>query len=433
MHAGGHVKIGRIHELWAECVQLITLIDERVADRPRVPPPPSIPDSRPGGDHVESRPREPRIGDPRSPRPLGKIANSVYRRTVTAPASAAKARHYALLGALRRDSIERTARCAVYPTADRVDVLRGPDGMRVHNIETCGSVWGCPRCSAAIYSRRAQAVTDVVAGWGPNRIYLLTLTLRHAPCDDLSELKRGVSRAWRLLNQGLHRAWRGRVRHLARALEVTVSSDGAPSWHPHLHVLLFCGREQTEEEVAEWQADIERRWERCVIRGMGWIEFEKQRDRRPERSDGREVRELGERYRPIPGRGAVVSQSPEAAYIEKLGLEIAQISSKVGAQARWSPWQLAHNAAMGDERARFLWRHYVVALYGARQLTWSLHAKRGLGYDDKPDRELALEHEAEGELMVRFTRRGWLKRVRRAGWLAALAEWLARQGPPAVS
>jgi hypothetical protein len=237
------------------------------------------------------------------------------------------------------------------------------EGRRtLQGLVRCGSAWSCPVCAASVYSHRADEIQHASELWrlAGGRVYLLTLTVRHALGDDLRLLAAGVAQAWRRLRQGRHgqSLWRQLgIVHTLRALEVT---HGANGWHPHLHVLVFtrgAGFERWEEQLA-----------------LEWCEAVRA--------------ELGCSAAPSHEQAATITHSEAAEYVAKLGLEVSSIT-KQGKRGSRTPWQVAHAAADHEPGARELWRDYGEAMRGRQSLTWSAHARRDLGLL-RSDDELAV-------------------------------------------
>ncbi len=283
----------------------------------------------------------------------------------------------ALADRLRPWTNRRPGRCGRVRIASTVQVQRGLDGhVRTAGVETCGSVWACPLCAVAIYAERAEEVRKMQVHCPHFRGYLLTLTIRHDSGLPLSKLLDGLTMAWaRFWTDGrasvAMRRHDLRVRHYARGLEVT---HGAHGWHPHFHVFLLSqgeirGRIETDEEgkphlVGSLRNELAQRWADCV------------------------KRELGPRCTPTVEIGLDLRPAKAADYIAKLGLEIANITSKAGNLGNRTPWAIAADACVGDLDSAVLWRTYVRATKGRRQISWSKGSKRTLGLPDLTDEQI---------------------------------------------
>jgi hypothetical protein len=288
---------------------------------------------------------------------------------------------YQLRDAVRPHARRRVRRCGRSRIAPTVQI-HGHDGGRVsvHGLLRCGSVWECPTCAAKITAARADEVRRAVEWHGGDGCVMLTLTVSHGLGDDLETLRRGIARSWQRLCSG--KAWKTFRRHVGyvgsiRALEVT---HGPHGYHPHLHVVLLvrdaselmsgCAPARADEKPIPWREWLTQRWQRAVLRHLG----------------GNAV--------PSAERGAVLTPLHRADYLAKLGLELGHTLTKKGCSQSRSMWQVVREFALetGDYDDLLVWRRYVDAMKGARQLTWSrgLRAAASLG-DERPDQDLAQE------------------------------------------
>ena len=131
-----------------------------------------------------------------------------------------------------------------------VQVWKSVEHKTTHykGLQTCGSVWICPVCSAKIAERRRveiiQAMDAHKAAQGC--VNLLTLTAPHQVKDDLVDLLAKQAKAlnlfWsdRVVKEIL--AEMGTIGQI-RALELTHGriSPQNNGWHPHYHILMFQG------------------------------------------------------------------------------------------------------------------------------------------------------------------------------------------------
>jgi len=371
----------------------------------------SAPDGRPGLAWAR-----PRLTEGGTPAPLGKIAGSVSteknagfsesgkvvsfsRVARLAVEKDAALRRYKLKEALRPIQIRRPARCGKRRIAPSVQVQRASDQQTVgiSGTVTCGSPWSCPSCACRIYTRRATDVRAAAETWagpleirGDGSLSLMTLTVRHALGDDLRDVRRTLTDAWRRLFQGragqhLRRALG--IKHHVRSLEVT---HGANGWHPHLHVLVFhakCPEPGSLDALRE-------RWQHVVSC-------------------------IAPSATPDLEHGADMRASHRTDYLSKLGLEVASILTKQGKRGSRTPWQIAGDVQRGDATARRLWIDYTEAMHGARQLTWSRHARRSLGLCGRDTDGEAVE-EPPSMLLVSVPAEVWDPCTKLRGWLVEL-------------
>jgi len=263
-----------------------------------------------------------------------------------------------------------------------VQLQRRQDGSRrISGVLSCGSVWACPICAQRICSHRADELRSAIEYWKKGSVSMLTLTVRHALGHDLRKVRRGVAGAWR-------RVWQGRkakrlrelfhVKHHVRALEVT---HGVNGWHPHLHVLVF-GSAEPEPEALEY------------LQGL-WIAAVEA--------------ELGDEHAPDWTHGVVLTKASGAAYLQKMGLEISHSFTKTAGHHSRTPWEIAQDAAAGDDASAQLWRYYCRSMKGARQLTWSRGMRRffGLGLRDSDAAVVEEDDKAAGSLVAVWEGPDW--------------------------
>lgn len=213
---------------------------------------------------------------------LGTIAKSIHAGRKPAPLSgnpqAAKLVRYTLLRTAQSllwekgaapNAQHRTCWCHRSLMGDQVGVYRSESGQaRISGLNTCGSVWSCPVCSAKICEARRRELSQAMTGWVATggRVALMTLTFPHERDHALLELTVKFtkalqafmnSRTFKNISSDAGRAG------LIRSLEVTVGVNG---WHPHTHSLLFLARELDEDEIAQ----LKRQWVNILLKnGLG--------------------------------------------------------------------------------------------------------------------------------------------------------------------
>lgn len=305
-------------------------------------------------------------------------------------------------------------------SAPGVDIRLNLETGKAHftNVVTCHSVWACPICAHKITEERRAELQEAINTHAVNggRVALLTLTFPHELHSPLADLVKDFSSAlssfwsYRATKNILEQAgWIGSV----RAMEVTHGRNG---WHPHVHVLLFIGQDESEsltvlEHLRDW-------WGRAVAKaGLG------------------QVNEHG-----FDVRGG----DKAADYVAKYGHE-PQVTGWTAAheltkapvkQARTkdsrTPFGLLRDSMRGDAEAGAAFVEYVNAFKGKRQLFWSPKLREKLGLtQERTDEEIAadananalametvgtlnkeqwrtvLEYNARGEVLIMAERRGW--------------------------
>lgn len=291
----------------------------------------------------------------------------------------------AVAGCLRRRQKQR----------DTVDVIVLPESKSAcyGGLQTCGSVWMCPVCSAKITERRRVELTAafVAAKELGLRAVLTTYTLRHRAGDSLAWLLDGLmlarkkatgGRAAKLLRE------RFGVAGSVRALEVTWGEQNG--WHGHIHELSFVPEGVNLDGL---EAGLSHQWDRGLrLAGM------------------RQVNEHG-----CDVRTADISI---AEYLQKFGHErgwnveheLSKQPTKQGREGHFTPSQLLRSFAVdGNMAAGDKWREYAIVFKGSRQLYWSPGLRKTLlpGVAELTDAELAERVDASGYVLARLSLLEW--------------------------
>lgn len=215
-------------------------------------------------------------------------------------------------------------------------------------------------------------------------VALVTATVPHGLGTNLSDMLEQMGKAWKRLWQGRQgvqlRRTVGIFGHI-RALEVTHGENG---FHPHYHALVFYHPDQILEGA--WQT-LKERWQgAAVIAGL------------PRPSDDHGLR--------------VDDGQKAAAYVSKgvwgLESELTKGHVKTGKKGSRTPYDLLRSYMEGDKAAGALWRVYVDAFEGKRQLCWSKGLKRLLAVAELTDNELANKpDEQPAVLLAVITDKQW--------------------------
>lgn len=303
----------------------------------------------------------------------------------------ARAERYALKSVVNRLlPTSRTSKCMRWRTPfQSVEVLKDRAHGRAFyaGLQVCARVWACPVCAAKISERRRVELVEAmhVAKAMGLSVYLLTLTVPHGLGDDVAQVVAGVLDAWRSCStsragKGLRKGFK--IRGTIRALEVTHGRNG---FHPHLHVLLFL-------EPGTSPAEVEREfcplWQgACVAAGL-----------------------------PCPSveHGCRVEDgSKAAAYASKWGLESEMTKShtKKGRNGSRTPWDFLRAILAGDDDAdqcKVLFRAYVEAFHGKRQLYWSNGLRELLAVkQEATDEDIAAAQEENADVLATLTVEEW--------------------------
>jgi hypothetical protein len=284
-------------------------------------------------------------------------------------------------------------------------------------LQTCGSVWSCPVCSAKIAERRRS---ELQAAMGVHRartgcVQLLTLTAPHQRTDNLFDLLAKQSKA-------LKTFWNDRsvkavmvemgVVGQVRALEVTHGrrSPQNNGWHPHYHILLFAGSgvdltRFDKAQMTDWQVRLYLRWAAaCVKAGLG---------------------------EPSYAHGLKLDGGDKASkYVTKWGLEdeMTKGHTKKALHGE-TPFDFLRSylADGADKQAAALFKEFADTFKGKRQLYWSKGLKAMFAIEEATDEELSTRVEEEAVLLGLLTIDQW-RDVLKVDARATVLEIAARSG-----
>jgi hypothetical protein len=263
-------------------------------------------------------------------------------------------------------------------------------------VQTCGSVWACPVCSATIRQRRAQeieaaALSTISAGGSAG---FLTATLPHERDDLLTDSLGTGLKAWRKVQQ--NRSYREAVADLGllgsiRATEVTYGSWHG--WHPHNHLLMLSEKATTPDDWSQLRDVASSAWG-SAVEGLG--------RKRP----GEDV---GLTLAPVRAERGTKTV---AAYLAKvqdhygdtstIGKEMARSDLKKGRKRSRTPFELAEQAVAGVVPELPLWWEYERATKGRRAMEWSRGLKARFALDEVEDEDL-VKAEVDGEQIACVT------------------------------
>ena len=262
-------------------------------------------------------------------------------------------------------------------------------------LQTCGSVWACPVCSAKISERRRVELLDAMdmhkAQGGT--VSLLTLTTPHQRGDNLVELLAQQGKALQsFLRDFTVKAVFAEMGYLGqvRALEVTHGRKSAHNngFHPHFHILQFHQVKGTEADRKDWTARLYLRWVAyCQKAGLGT---------------------------PSYAHGIKLDDGMKAAQYVTKGMwgledEMTKGHTKKAKAGGESPFDLlrAVMADPNDRQAAALFKEFAEAFKGKLQLSWSRGLKARFMVDEKTDEELSEEKEDLAVLLGLLTVDQW--------------------------
>lgn len=290
----------------------------------------------------------------------------------------------------------RTAKCLrirAYDAQVQVWKSKAHGTASYGGLQTCGSVWACPVCSAKIAERRRVELLDAMelhkAQGGS--VSLLTLTTPHQRGDNLVELLAQQGKALQsFLRDRKVREVFAEMGYLGqvRALEVTHGRKSARDngWHPHFHILQFHQVQGSEADRKDWTVRLYLRWVAyCQKAGLGT---------------------------PSYAHGIKLDDGTKAAqYVTKWGLEdeMTKGHTKKGKAGGESPFDLlrAVLADKDDRQAAALFKEFAEGFKGKKQLSWSKGLKARFLVDEKTDDELADEKDDRATLLGLLTVDQW--------------------------
>jgi len=287
----------------------------------------------------------------------------------------------------------RTAKCTRLTTGGEVAVLKSIEYQKSHysGLQTCGSVWACPVCSAKVSSRRKeetmQAMNMHLANKG--QIYFITLTFPHYEQDSLESLRKKQSEALKFYRKSYpykqfvkETGYHGSI----RALEVTYGLGNG--WHPHTHEIVFCDYKVSFGSI---KSKLFKAWyDACVKAGLP---------------------------KPSYKNGVDVQGGDKAGeYLNKYGSELALGHTKKARNGRYSPYDLLrayHHENDKQMGAKFV--EFAEGMKGSRQLFWSPKLKNKFGINDMSDEEIAAMQEDKANEQGRIPLMQWRSVVRYGG------------------
>jgi hypothetical protein len=318
----------------------------------------------------------------------------------------------------------RTAKCLrIRAFNSQVQVWKSDEYQTASyaGLQTCGSVWACPVCSAKVAERRRAELQAAMASHraGAGQVSLLTLTAPHQRVDKLSDLldkqAKALGKFWRDRKVLEIRQEMGTIGQV-RALEVTHGrlSPSNNGWHPHYHVLLFNGLNVDlsrfdAPQMKDWEVRLYLRWAACcVASGLGEPSYE---------------------------HGLKLDDGTKAAnYVSKWGLEDEMTKGHTKkARHGETPFDFlrAYQADNSDHQAAALFKEFAETFKGKRQLHWSHGLKAHFAIEDVSDDELANKAEETASLMGMLTVDEW-RDVLKVDARATVLEIAARHDWPTV-
>src|SRR5665213_266695 len=351
------------------------------------------------------------------PRPRQRVAR--YQLQSVARSALRGRRWQRLAGCRRRRAVHQLEGGKLEEHAS-VDIMYVPEQRRAYyaHLQTCGSPWVCPPCSAAIYDRRRAEVAAALdwARSNGKRVQLVTFTASHKLGEPLAPFLAALAAAMReVFRHRPFERFKDAVGYIGsiKAVEVTYGANG---WHAHFHALWLSdfGTEQAVTAFASpaWRAALQKGGLTASVR-----------------------------------RGVVVKDSSMDAeeYLAKfehergwdLDAELTMWGRKVGSKGL-SPWDLLR---LNTPEALALYAEYAAATFGKSSIRFSPGLKDLVGITTVTDDQAAAAETggAVGQLLASLYPvdwaivlandcRGELEDVADSGDLAAVSAFLASIG-----
>ncbi len=249
------------------------------------------------------------------------------------------------------------------------------ESARFSGLQTCGSVWHCPVCSARISEVRRKQISEMVDIWQKSGkgVIFITNTIRHDRNDDLRlMLSNLLDLVWnRYINHWTYKKLRKSLGYIGRVRSIEVT-HGQNGWHPHIHEIWLIEKDLTIAELKKVQSKLFKVWNVTLCNaGMAPVSA---------------------------ARGVTVQNGSKAAdYISKfghepkwdIGRELTQSHSKKASGKGRTPFDLLRDSVQGDLDASRLFKEYAVAFAGKRQLYFSTGLKDFFLLDYRTDDEIA--------------------------------------------
>lgn len=282
-------------------------------------------------------------------------------------------------------------------------------------LETCGSIWACPVCSAKIRNTRAQQIATAAGNWhrAGNSVLMVTFTAPHDLGMPLADLLPVIAKSFSSVIAG--RPWlrlKAQVPIVGQIRSVEVT-HGANGWHPHLHVLVFITGQLDAAQLAAVGIHVRSKWSSFITRA-GY--------RPPSELHGVKI-------------DVCTSAAEAGLYIAKTqdgrspGNELARSDLKSGKAGHRTPFEILGEVAdTGDLAGLPLWHEYERATKGHQAITWSTGLRRLLGaLPERSNEEVAAE-EVGGDLVMEISKPAWREITRTLGLETRLLEAFERGG-----
>lgn len=269
----------------------------------------------------------------------------------TAAATERRRRSRWALGAYQRkegNSVRLGARrcmTALEQGAAGVQVAYGEDGTdRIGGVFRCSSL-SCQICGPVIRSRRSVEIDAILtaAFEAGDRVLFVTATLSHKLGDELHDVGRVLTTAWRKALGGRKLRQAGYI-GCVRAVEVTCGCNG---WHPHIHAAFVFEASRTVGACVLAAKAVGTKYRQSVADAGGFV------NRRG--FDVQVCRSVHDVARYLADIADDPTLDPTGW---SLGAELSRMDLKAAHRVGATPTDLLVGAASGLKREAKLWRIY---------------------------------------------------------------------------
>lgn len=280
------------------------------------------------------------------------------------------------------NSLHRIVKCARTRVSPNVEVKKSVQNSKAFykGVSHCGSVWACPLCSSKFQEVRRKQISQAV-DWGYETglvVVMATLTFPHQDFHKVSDLLTKQSAALKSFRAGnVFDKFKKRTgfKGLIRSLEITYGSNG---WHPHTHELWFIDPQTDPDYFRDF---IINRWENACSK-QGLIPRGKLKAFRKRAIDVQWDCSTSD----------YLAKQDDDRNFWGVDREMSSASSKTVAKTI-HPFQLVHQANLGDETAAQKFIEYIEAMKGKAQIFWSQGLKKTVGIVDVSDSEILDSHD----------------------------------------
>lgn len=145
-------------------------------------------------------------------------------------------------------------------------------------LQTCGSVWTCPVCSAKITEHRRREISTALEKHR-GTVIMVTQTIPHSSSDSLNESYSLLMKARQTFKDQRPLKKKSPLRFIIRtykeicndynvigdiaSIEITYSFVNG--WHPHCHSAIFFDKKLSKSEIAKIEHELRHAWKDALI------------------------------------------------------------------------------------------------------------------------------------------------------------------------